>query len=83
MFDALPISEVFIAKRIKFDPSEWILFDAYRLNKGLNMEINENGFISSSKYGQSLEIEANFLSSRRHNLKGVQVNCGLVVGLIN
>lgn len=78
--NAMPISDLFIAKRSQTEQKQWKLFDAYKLNFGYNIEITENGMIESMKYEDKLSvIGAKFSSVRRQNLKGVNVTCGLVV----
>lgn len=79
--DALPISDVFIAKRTQLESSDWFLYDAFKLNRGYDVEFTERGFITESEVDGKMEVKGNFSSSRRHNLKGVAVNCGLVVGI--
>lgn len=79
LFDAMPISELFIAKRMPNDEIiEWTLFDAYKLNYGYNIEISENGAILQFQNDLRV-IAANFSTARRQNLKGVNVTCGLVI----
>lgn len=81
MFDAMPISDLVIAKRVEADRN-WKLFDAYKLNLGYDIEINENGIIAAMENDELQVIGADYSSSRRKNLKAVRVNCGLVVKLI-
>lgn len=75
----MPISDLFIAKRSSNDQwLHWQLFDAYKLNYGYNIVVSSNGFITTKN--DSLEvIDANFSSTRRQNLNGVNVTCGLMV----
>lgn len=75
----MPISDLFIAKRSSNDQwLQWQLFDAYKLNYGYNIVVSSNGFITTKN--DSLEvIDANFSSTRRQNLNGVNVTCGLMV----
>lgn len=80
-FDAMPISDLFIAKRIQNSTVQWKLFDAYKFNRGYNVEITENGRIETMG-GEDDEwhvVGANFSTARRQNLKGINVTCGLVV----
>lgn len=80
-FDAMPISDLFIAKRHKtYNTTQWKLFDAYKLNHGYQIEITENGIIEAVNNIDGLKVsKANFSSTRRKNLKGVNITCGLVV----
>lgn len=80
VFDALPRSDVFIAKRVKSEPMQWQLFDAYKLNYGYDIEISLNGMIVIVN-DEPTVVEANFSPARRRNLKGIPINCGLVVNL--
>lgn len=76
----MPISDLFIAKRCQNDTNEWKLFDAYKLNVGYDIEITENGIIESMQVTDRLKVsEANFSATRRQNLKGVNITCGLMV----
>lgn len=80
LFDAMPISELFVAKRMQNEITEWTLFDAYKLNYGYNIDIVENGMISQLGNEDDLKvIGANFSTARRQNLNGAKVSCGLVV----
>lgn len=94
VLDMLPISKVIVAKRSSNPEFEWILFDVYHLGLGdSELELNQLGFISSSNVNatscglmgnnclnsRTFYVSGNFLSSRRRNLKGVSVICGLVV----
>lgn len=90
----LPISKVIVAKWSSDPEYEWILFDVYRLGVDVqDLELNRLGFISRvnvtasacalptrncPKHG-AYHVSGNFLSSRRRNLKGVSLVCGLVV----
>lgn len=72
--DALPMSDLFIAKRIQEDSvMQWKLFDAYKVNKGYDIEIGENGIIATNSANELNIIGANFSSMRRQNLKGAIV----------
>lgn len=90
----LPISRVMVAKRSSASEFEWILFDVYRLGVGdYGLELNRLGFISpinatgtscareerDDKSKEIFQVSGNFQSSRRRNLKGVSIICGLVV----
>lgn len=78
--DILPISKVIVAKRSSHPEVGWILFDVYRLGIGeYGLESSRLGFISRSND----TVSGNFLSSRRLNLKGVSIICGLVVSACN
>lgn len=78
--DAMPISDLFIAKRTQNEILQWKLFDVYKLNYGYDIEITENGMIETVGDNDDLNvIGANFSSARRQNLKGVNITCGLVV----
>lgn len=77
-FDAMPISDLFIAK--KTSETEWKLFDAYKLNHGYEIEISENGMIVEiADVDEFKVVGANFSTARRQNLNGVNVTCGLVI----
>lgn len=79
-FDAMPNSDIFIAKRIQCDSMIWQLFDAYKFNHGYDIEISPNGMIHNIDSNDSFNlVDANFSSARRQNLKGAIVTCGLVV----
>lgn len=77
----MPISELFIAKRMQDDIIQWVLFDAFKLNYGYNIDISQNGIIlhNSNDDDDWQVIGANFSTARRQDLKGVNVTCGLVV----
>lgn len=76
----MPISDLFIAKRIQRDEIQYQLYDAFKLNNGYDIEVIENGMITALDSCDELQvIKANFSAARRQNLKGVIVNCGLVV----
>lgn len=77
-FDAMPISELFITKRIHNDSAQWKLFDAYKLNREYDIQITENGMIEQWNDGLHV-VGADFSTARRQNLNGVNVTCGLVV----
>lgn len=78
--NAMPISDLFIAKQSQMEKIQWKLFDAYKLNYGYDIEITENGMIGSMENCDKLRvIDAKFSSVRRQNLMGVNVTCGLVV----
>lgn len=78
----MPISDLFIAKRIGSEKIKWKLFDAYKLNVGYNITVNENGMIDMDDNDELKVIGAKFSSVRRQNLKGVIATCGLVVKFI-
>lgn len=71
----MPISDLFIAKQIQNETIiRWKLFDAYKLNYGYDIEIQENGIIIETNSPDELTIiGANFSSARRQNLKGTIV----------
>lgn len=73
--DALPISDVFIAKQYYNDGlMQWKLFDVHKINYGYDIEIVENGMIIATASANELGVVgANFSSSRRQNLKGAIV----------
>lgn len=72
--NALPISDVFIAKRVQGDFLQWKLFDAYKINYGYDIEIGGNGMIIETNSTNELSVVgANFSSKRRQNLKGAIV----------
>lgn len=74
----MPISDIFIAKRIQTESAQWQLFDAYKINHGYDIIISSNGMIVS--IDDELTVTgADFSPARRQNLKGAIVNCGLVV----
>lgn len=77
-FHAMPISDVFIAKKYQTDKVQWKFFDIYKLNYGYDSEISENGMLVSGAVDNDL-VGMNFSSARRQNLQGVNVTCGLVV----
>ena len=78
------MSDLFIARRYQNDSMKWQLFDAYKLNDGYDIEITENGLIEAITHSDDLIVTgANFSSTRRQNLKGVNITCGLVVFLFN
>lgn len=57
----------------------WLLFDAYKIDYGYEIEIFQNGMIYTNE-NNTLELSgANFLAKRRMNLKGIHIPCGLVV----
>lgn len=63
----------------------WQLFDAYKVHQSLSMEVQENGLITwseskdDSTLNQTTVIGSNVLAYRRHNLRNISLNCGLVV----
>lgn len=76
----MPISDLFIARRMQSDIIEWTLFDAFKLNYGYGIEISENGMIVKIANDDELKVVgANFSTARRQNLNGVNVTCGLVI----
>lgn len=94
VLNMLPISKVIVAKRPLRPEFEWILFDVYRLGIGDNgLELYRLGYIQRMMTTASVcgfserncsisgnyHVSGNFLSSRRRNLKGVSIICGLVV----
>lgn len=80
----MPMSDVFIATRYQNDSIKWQLFDAYKLNDAYDIEMTENGVIEAITNSDDLIVTgANFSSTRRQNLKGVNITCGLVVFLFS
>lgn len=81
--NALPTSDLFIARHYQNDTIHWNLFDAYKLNYGYDIEITENGVIEAAANANDLMVVsgADFSSARRRNLNGVNITCGLVVFL--
>ncbi|XP_055300052.1 glutamate receptor ionotropic, kainate 2-like [Sitodiplosis mosellana] len=79
--NAMPISDLFIAQRYhNNDTIQWKLFDAYKLNYGYDIEITENGVIEAITNMNGLIVSAaNFSYTRRQNLKGINITCGLVM----
>lgn len=75
----MPVSDLVIAKRTQSNQLQWKLFDAFKFNLGYDIEINENGMIQAMENGSLTFSGTNFSPMRRQNLKGVNVNCGLVV----
>lgn len=74
--DILPISKVIVAKRSSNPGIEWIRFDVYRLGVGdYGLEWSRLDTISRN----NVTVSQNFPPSRRLNLKGVSIICGLVV----
>lgn len=78
----MPISDIFIAKRVQSEIMQWQLFDVYKINHEYDIEIGKNGMILALNDDQLKVVGANFSSARRQNLKGTIVNCGLVVNII-
>lgn len=78
------MSDLFIARRYQTDSMKWQLYDAYKLNDEYDIEITANGVIEAIPNSDDLiVIGTNFSPTRRQNLKGVNINCGLVVFLFN
>lgn len=78
--DALPVSDLFIAKRMQSenDTLRWKLFDAYKVNYGYGIECKANGMIIAASSADEMHvIGANFSSARRQNLKGAIV-CSMI-----
>lgn len=81
----MPISDVFIAKRIQCQTIQWVLFDAYKFNFDHDINIIERGLIQEKKTDNetcdsiNLNVNGDFSSRRRCDLKGIVINCGLVV----
>lgn len=76
--NALPISDVFIAKRIEH---EWVFFDLYKIDNNFDTIITLNGLIELNQNNSMNLIEANYLAIRRKDLHGLSIPCGLVVSL--
>ncbi|XP_031622981.1 uncharacterized protein LOC116340566 [Contarinia nasturtii] len=77
--NALPLSDLFIAKKIEYFPMRWILFDAYKIDYGNDIDIYPNGIIETSANGTLMLSGLNELARRRQNLKGLSIPCGLVI----
>lgn len=77
--NALPLSDVFIAKRIAQMSMQWILFDAYKVDYGHDMIISSNGFVETTKNDTLSVSGSNFFAKRRKNLNGISLPCGLVI----
>lgn len=81
----MPISDVIIAKRI--EPNAWNLYESYKLGEKYSTFVlrlgkiyeNNNTQLCIRNEANELSVEGNFSASRRHNLQGVIVICGLVV----
>lgn len=93
----LPISETMFANKFEHFANEpninWILFDVYKIAPNYPLEISTYGYIFkeptinytnnfTNDSTQRLQITTKFLSkSTRDDLKGLQLKCGLVVGI--
>lgn len=64
---------------MKLDPMQWLLFDVYKIDYGYEIEIFQNGIINARENNALTLNETNFLATRRKNLKGIHIPCGLVV----
>lgn len=84
----MPISDVFIAKRIQCETIQWILFDAYKFKFGYDINIIEHGLIQEKKTDNNtcdsinLKVHGDFSLRRRSNLNGIVLTCGLVVSVL-
>lgn len=70
---------MFIAKQTQANPTEWLLFDVYRVDNDYDIEITQNGKIEASNNDTLLLNDINLFAIRRKNLKGLSIPCGLVV----
>ncbi|XP_031622982.1 glutamate receptor 1-like [Contarinia nasturtii] len=77
--NALPLSDLFIAKQTEYLPMRWILFDAYKIDYGNDIDIYPNGIIETSANGTLMLSGLNVFARRRQNLKGLSIPCGLVI----
>lgn len=78
-FNALPLSDLFIAKRTQQHPMKWMLYDAYKVDREYDLKFLQNGMIQTNKNGTISMYGTNFLAYRRKNLQGLSLPCGLVV----
>lgn len=92
----LPISEAMFAKKFPNNDQsiDWILFDVYQIAPNYPLKVSTYGYIfreGASNYtdnkpdgsSQHLQTTAQFLNkSIRDDLNGLQLVCGLVVGML-
>lgn len=85
-FDAMAVSDVFIAKRVEYHPMEWAVIEAFKVNFGFNMKFAVKAIIlehvNDTQIGNSLYAIGDFAAIRRRHLDGIKVPCGLIVSAI-
>lgn len=89
--DILPISEVIFAKKLKLDTIQWQLLDLYKIAPDFPLKVLPFGTLGISTVDDNecesevpseliLEVTARVTTgSRRKNLEGLKIPCGLVV----
>lgn len=85
-FDALAVSDVFIAKRVQLHPSEWVVLDAFKVNFGQAIKFAVQTAIvkdanDARRIGNSLQVQGDFAIIRRRKLDGIHFACGLIVSI--
>lgn len=81
----MAVSDVFIAKRMQFQPIEWTVIEAFKVNYGYDMKFTVKAIIDEKmnatlQIGEGLQVKGDFAAIRRRHLDGIRVPCGLIVG---
>lgn len=87
-FDALAVSDVFIAKRMQYHPIAWTVIDAFKVNFGYDIKFAVQSVIEENtdemrRIGGSLQVRGDFAVIRRRKLDGIRIACGLIVSTIH
>lgn len=77
--DILPLSEMVVVK-FESPNSKYSFLNVYKVAKNFPIDISHLGTAEVSKRSTNLELDEKFLSkSTRKDLKGIQLQCALVV----
>lgn len=79
----LKISEVIYAKRSRVNPIEWQLLDIFKIAPNFPMNVSLFGHVNGNGNNEVQLVMRATTVSRRGNLQGLLLPCGIVVSNFN